>query len=322
MYNPTTRVLAVLELLQTHGRLSGADMAGRLDIDTRTLRRYIATLEEMGIPIMTERGRFGGYALMPGFRLPPMMFTDDETLALSVGLLAARQLGFAQSAPAVASAQAKIERILPVGLRQRVRAVSDTVRLELSRGTALTDNAALTTLSAAALARQRVQLRYRSVAGEESARDIDPYGLAFHEGSWYVVGMCHLRAAIRTFRLDRVLGAEPRPASFAAPANFDPLLHLRRAIASMPRTHPVEVLIRASLPCASSYFSDTLGAFEPVAEGVLLRCDTDHLDWFARKLAGMPFPFEVRTPDALRDSLAALAARLLASAERPAPAGA
>ena len=320
MYSPTTRVLAVLELLQTHGRLSGAALAARLDIDTRTLRRYIATLEQMGIPVMAERGRFGGYALMPGFRLPPMMFTDDETLALSVGLLAARQLGFAESAPAVASAQAKIERILPPTLRQRIRALTDTVRVDVAHGTALADNVALTTLSAAALARQRVQLRYRSVAGEESVREIDPYGLALHEGSWYVVGMCHLRAAIRTFRLDRVLHAAPRPASFAPPAQFDPLLHLRRSIASMPRAHPVEVLIRAGLPCASSYFSDTLGAFEPVAGGVLLRCDTDHLDWFARKLAGMPFSFEVRAPDALRDSLAALAAQLLISAARPAPA--
>ena len=85
MYHPTTRVLAVLELLQTHGRMSGADMSARLAVDARTLRRYIVMLEEMGIPITTERGRHGGYSLMAGYQMPPMMFTDDEALALSVG---------------------------------------------------------------------------------------------------------------------------------------------------------------------------------------------------------------------------------------------
>ena len=92
MYHPTTRVLAVLELLQTHGRLSGAEMSRRLDVDGRTLRRYIVMLEQIGIPILSERGRHGGYSLMPGFKLPPMMFTDDEALALALGQLA-RQPG-------------------------------------------------------------------------------------------------------------------------------------------------------------------------------------------------------------------------------------
>src|SRR5690349_25115270 len=114
MYQPTTRVLAVLELLQTHGRLSGAEMSARLAVDARTLRRYIVTLEEIGIPITTERGRHGGYALMPGFKLPPMMFTEDEALALAIGLQAARSLGFAEAAgaeaaSAVASAGSKLE---------------------------------------------------------------------------------------------------------------------------------------------------------------------------------------------------------------------
>ena len=90
MDHPTTRVLAVLELLQAHGRMSGAELARRLDVDPRTVRRYIAMLEEMGIPITAERGRYGAYLLVAGFKLPPMMFTDDEALALSLGLLAAR----------------------------------------------------------------------------------------------------------------------------------------------------------------------------------------------------------------------------------------
>ncbi|MDQ1811897.1 YafY family protein [Massilia sp. CCM 9210] len=311
MYHPTTRVLAVLELLQTHGRLSGAEMSARLAVDTRTLRRYIVTLEEMGIPITTERGRHGGYALMAGFKLPPMMFTNDEALALAIGLLAARSLGFAEAAPAVSSAQAKLERIMPANLKQRVRAIDETVRLDMMRTVAPTDNDALVTLSSAALAQQRVHLRYRAPDGSETERGFDAYGLAFRAGCWYVIGMCHLRAEMRSFRLDRIVKAEPRPVSFARPSGFDALGYLTRSMATMPRAHPVEVLLRTDLKTASAHFFDALGVFEQIDEGVLLRCSTDHPDWFAGHLAGMPFEFEVRTPDVLRDSVARLGERLL-----------
>jgi predicted DNA-binding transcriptional regulator YafY len=118
MARPTTRVLAVLELLQAHGRMSGAELARRLAVDRRTVRRYIAALEELGIPVTAERGSAGGYMLVAGFKLPPMTFTDDEALALSVGLLAARGLGLAAAAPAVASVQAKLERVMPAGLKR------------------------------------------------------------------------------------------------------------------------------------------------------------------------------------------------------------
>jgi predicted DNA-binding transcriptional regulator YafY len=316
MYHPTTRVLAVLELLQTHGRLSGAEMSARLAVDARTLRRYIVTLEEMGIPITTERGRHGGYALMPGFKLPPMMFNDDEALALSVGLLAARSLGFSEAAPAVASAQAKLERIMPARLKQRVRAVDDTVRLDMVRATAPASGDALVTLSTAALAQQRVFLAYRAPDGKHSERDFDPYGLAFSSGCWYVLGMCHLRKSMRSFRLDRILKVEARPMSFARPANFDALHHLRQAFASMPRAHAVEVLLKTDLKTASKHFFEAMGVFEQCEDGVLLRSNTDSMDWFAGHLAGLPFDFEVRSPEALRTTLVRLGQRLQALAAR------
>src|SRR6185437_11343430 len=123
MPRPASRVLAVLELLQARGTVGGAAMAERLGVDRRTLRRYVATLEEMGIPVVAQRGRDGGYSLVPGFKLPPLMFSEDETLALSLGLLAARSLGLADAAPAVASAQAKLERVMPAALKERARAV-------------------------------------------------------------------------------------------------------------------------------------------------------------------------------------------------------
>src|SRR5438067_11635205 len=106
MAHPTTRVLTVLELLQARGRMTGAELAHELDVDRRTVRRYITLLEEIGVPITAEQGRDGGYMLVAGFKLPPMMFTDDEAVALSVWLLAARGLGLADAGPALASGQA------------------------------------------------------------------------------------------------------------------------------------------------------------------------------------------------------------------------
>ena len=323
MYHPTTRVLAVLELLQAHGQLSGADIAARLAIDARTVRRYIVTLEEIGIPVTSRRGRDGGYALMAGFKLPPMMFTDAEALALSVGLLAARALGPAEAAPAAASAQAKLERIMPDALKRRVRAVSQTVRLDLAgigapRGggggngalVALGGNDALVALSAAALAQQRVLLQYRGADGAPSAREVDPYGLAFRSGAWYLVGMCRLRGAMRSFRLDRIGAVAPRAASFARPAGFDALAYRRTSMAAMARTHAIVVLLQTDLATAAGHFFDEIGFFEQCADGVLLRSQADDLDWFARQLCAAPFDAAIVAPAALRASVAALAARL------------
>ncbi|WP_211443167.1 helix-turn-helix transcriptional regulator [Collimonas humicola] len=311
MYHPTTRVLAVLELLQTHGRMSGAEMAARLEIDGRTLRRYIVTLEEMGIPITTERGRHGGYALMAGFKLPPMMFTDDEALALAIGLLAARSLGLAEAAPAVASAQAKLERIMPANLKRRVSAVDETVRLDLSQATSPDNNAALITLSAAAQNRQRVHLHYRSAQGDDSERDFDAYGLAYRGGRWYVAGMCHLRKDVRSFRLDRVRQVQLLAQQFTRPPAFDALAHLSFSVATIPRAFAVEVLLKTDLISAREHLFDAIGIFEQTEEGVLLHNQSDDLDWFARQLARLPFAFEIRQPPALRDAVRLCAQRLL-----------
>jgi predicted DNA-binding transcriptional regulator YafY len=311
MYHPTTRVLALLELLQTHGRLGGAELSARLGVDRRTLRRYIGKLEDIGIPITAERGRAGGYALMPGFKLPPMMFTEDETLALSLGLLAARGLGLTEAAPAVASAQAKLERVMPDGLKRRVRAVDDTVRLDAARAAAPVDRQALSALTGAAQACRRVLLRYRDQRGGESARRFDAYGLAWRHGRWYVAGMCHLRHALRTFRLDRVTDVETLEEGFERPADFDPMAHVVQAIATLPRAFTIEVLLKTDVATARAHLFAEAGVFEESAEGVVIHAQSDELDWFARQLAGMPFDFEIRRPPELHAAVGDCVRRLL-----------
>lgn len=315
MYHPTTRVLAVLELLQTHGRMSGAEMASRLGVDGRTLRRYIATLEELGIPVTAERGRSGGYALIAGFKLPPMMFTEDETLALSIGLLAVRGLGLAEAAPAVASAQAKLERVMPAKLKQRLRAAGETVQLGMPRSATPAGNTALLALSGAAQSHQRVALRYRAMDGKLSEREFDTFGLAYREGCWYAVGMCRLRHAIRSFRVDRVVAVSTVDAYFERPAQFDAMSHLVRSLATLPRTFAIAVLVKADLRRVQGLLFDAVGVFEETPEGVVVRNQSDDLDWFARQLASLPFDFDILHPPELRQAVRACAERLLRHAD-------
>src|SRR5437899_5634291 len=118
MYHPTTRVLTVLELLQAHRQMSGPKLAERLEVDVRSARRYITMLQDLGIPVEAERGRYGGYKLRPGYKLPPLMWSEDEAMAVTLGLRAAQQIGLAKTLPTVESALAKVERVLPLALRE------------------------------------------------------------------------------------------------------------------------------------------------------------------------------------------------------------
>lgn len=306
MYHPTTRVLTVLELLQAHGRLSGADLAARLEVDGRSVRRYITMLQDLGIPVETERGRYGGYRLRRGFKLPPLMFTEEEALALTLGLLTARRLGLAAAAPAVEGALAKLDRVLPAQLREQVQAVQETLALDLAPPEAAPESAMVLAFSLAARQGRRLWLRYRSGAAE-TERELDPYGLVYHAGRWYTAGWCHLRADLRVFRLDRVLAVEAREATFARPADFDCLTYVLQALATQPGTWVAEAVLRLAPEEARRRVSAAIATLEETTDGVLLRCHTDNLDWMARYLVGLECPFLVRRPPELRAALRRLA---------------
>lgn len=317
MSKPTTRVLAVLELLQAGtgaSSLSGPELARRVGVDGRTVRRYIGHLVEMGVPVEVQRGRDGGYALRPGHKLPPMMFSADEALALAVGLHAAGALGLSGITPAIASTQAKLERVLPLALRRRLKDIAQTVSLDFARPFAAGATTALLGLSAAARAQQRVRLNYRGADGSETERDVDVYGLAYRGGAWYAVGHCHLRRDLRSFRLDRVHTVEALPKSFGRPPGFDVLGHLVRSIAMLPRAHAVEVLLATDLESARRAVFVELGELSTCANGVRLSVQADDLDWVARELARLPFDFRIRKPAALRRALAAHGRALVARA--------
>jgi predicted DNA-binding transcriptional regulator YafY len=310
MPKPTTRVLAVLELLQSQGLVSGSELARRIEVDARTLRRYISALEEMGIPITTEQGRYGGYRLVPGFKLPPMMFSEEEAQALSLGLIAARGLGLSDAAPAIESVQAKLDRVLPSAPRKTLAALRESVALQTGNARTNADARLLRVLGESAGTRRTALLRYRAADGALTSREFDVYGNVFRGGRWYVVGHCHLRQGLRTLRLDRVAHAEITERPFERPEGFDAVEYLNRALASVPRGVPTELFLFTDLETARCELFNGLGVPEAQDGGVVVRGYCDELDWYARELMRLPFTFEVRSPIELRATLARLSSAL------------
>jgi predicted DNA-binding transcriptional regulator YafY len=310
--------LALLELLQAHHRLGGRELARRLGVDERTVRRYAVRLQDLGVPVVAERGRYGGYHLMPGYKLPPLMFTDGEAVAVVLGLLASERLGLATATPAVESALAKIQRVLPTALRAQTLGIQETLGFTLApRQPSAPSTGVLLALGEATQQRRRVRIRYRSWRGDATERDLDPYGLVFHSGRWYVAGHDHHSGEVRTFRIDRVAGAEPLTATFDQPAGFDAVEHVTRSLSRVPYQWEVEVLIETTLaearrrlpPSTGTVTSDTGGS-------VLLRARAENLDGMAQLLAGFGWPFTVRKPAELRTAVRGLADRLAGYAQR------
>ncbi len=317
MYFPTTRVLTVLEMLQSRAQMSGPELAERLEVDTRTVRRYITMLQDLGIPVEAVRGRYGSYRLRPGYKLPPLMFNDDEVLALSLGLIAVRKIGLVGAAPAIEGALAKIERVLPEMLRERFHALQDTLIFDFTPSDATPRGEVVSVLSTAAKQQRRAWIRYAAYASSEATeREVDPYGLVYRSGFWYLVGYCHLRADLRTFRLDRVLEAEIRQETFNSPLDFDTLAHVIQSIPRTPARWQAEVLLETTMEVAQQSLPPSVAMFEQTPEGVMLRCNVNDLDWLAYLLAGLSFPFIVHHPTELRDALRKLAQSIMEQAER------
>ncbi|MGH2507924.1 MAG: helix-turn-helix transcriptional regulator [Ktedonobacteraceae bacterium] len=311
MYFPATRVLTILEMLQARQRLSGPELAARLEVNTRTVRRYITMLQDLGFPIEAERGRHGFYHLRPGFKLPPLMFSEEEALAITLGLLAARRLGLTVTAPAVEGALAKVERVLPPLLQDRVRAVQETLSLTFPPASTTPTSEMLLMLCSAAQQERRVRLSYQDWQGAESTREVDVYGLVYRGGYWYSVGHCHLRCGLRVFRLDRISAVEMCDETFTRPLDFDCVKYVMHALATTPTTWPVEILLETTLAEAQRWISPAVAMLEETVQGVMMRCSVGKLDWLATDLLiHLPYPFIVLNPPELRDTLYTLAARL------------
>jgi predicted DNA-binding transcriptional regulator YafY len=307
---PTARVLALLELLQGGGRHTVASLAHRLEVDERTVRRYGAHLVDLGIPVEASRGRFGGYRLAPGYKLPPLMFTDDEAVAVMVALATATA-----SSPGVSLAIAKIRRVLPIALGSRIESLLSTMDTTVTarrRPMPATDT--LLALADAARRHHTVTLSYTAWRGRSSVRDFDAYGLVLHSGQWYVTGLDHESRETRTFRLDRVRSVRGSSETFTPPDDFDPVHQVLAGLAAIPYRHAVSVILCADADSLRRRIPPWVGTLTEAQGGVRLRFRAERLAGAAELLASLGIPFNVEAPPELREEVRVLAQRLLAAA--------
>lgn len=315
MYDPIMRVLTVLEILQAREQVTGAELAERLEVDSRTIQRYISRLKDLHIPVESARGVGGAYRLRPGFRLPPLLLTNEEAFALALGVRALRQLGLSAFAPATEGVLAKLGRVLPDALRDSIHTVEDVVAVEPGPWTISTSAETLLQAATAIRTCQRVRFAYRSRTGAATLRKIDPYGVLHTDGRWYLMGYCHTREDLRTFRLDRVSDLDLCEDGFAPPAGFNAKEWLQERMHLMESGYKIDVWIDMPFVEAEQTFGPWRVSIEAENGGTRLCCGRDRLDHIAAMLLSTGHRIVVHTPEELRGKFAELARRAQQAAE-------
>ncbi|MGC5565641.1 helix-turn-helix transcriptional regulator [Streptomyces sp. FR-108] len=326
MSKPAGRVLGLLELLQSGGTRSVAELAERLGVDPRTVRRYVGRLTDLDVPVESVRGRYGGYRLGPGYRLPPLMLSDDEALAVLLGLVAGRRTGLVTagntaSGTASETASAKIRRVLPKHVARRLDVLLDSLAFTDQPGEFDTPDAdVLLTLADAVSHRRPVAMRYTGGDGRRSERTLHAYGIVAHSGRWYVTGRDAASGEDRTFRLDRIADARTLPGSFEPPEGLDPAQRVVTGFATAEYRYEVALRIqgtteqiRARLPASVATLEE-----DPQNEGWMrVRLRAERLDWLPPVLASLDRPFAIESPAELRTLVTAFATRLTSYARHP-----
>ena len=315
MYDPIMRVLTVLEILQARDHVTGTELAERLEVDLRTVQRYMVRLKDLSIPVESARGVGGSYRLRPGFRMPPLLFTNEEAFALSLGLRALRQLGLAAFAPATESTLAKLGRVLPQPLRESLETVEDVIAIEPGPWVVSTSVDLLIRAATAIRACRRLRFVYHSHAGAGSRREIKPYAVLHTEGRWYLIGYCLSRKDMRTFRLDRVSQLEVRNATFKRPAKFNARSFFNQRMPFIQSEYEIDVWIDMPFEEAEHTFAPWRVAAEKDHDGTRLRCSRDRLELFAAMLLSMERRIVIHKPEALRDTFKKLARQALQAAD-------
>jgi len=318
MESPAARLLGLLSLLQSRPRWNAPELAERLGVTARTVRRDISRLRELGYPVDAEAGRAGGYQLGAGGALPPLLLSDDEAVAVALGLRAAAGGAVVGAEETAVAALAKLEQVLPTRLRERVLALNTATVLVRSGAAPVVASEVLMTLAQGCRRRERVRFAYTDGAGRDSHRRVEPYGLVNADRLWYLVGLDLDRADWRTFRLDRMSDPALTGHRFVRTAEPDTAAMVIDARARAPYAFQAEVLLRAEPADAAREISSAVGSVEGVKGGTLLRIGANDLDWIARYIASLPFESEVRHPPALRVALRAVGLRLAAANRRPA----
>jgi predicted DNA-binding transcriptional regulator YafY len=297
--NTSSRTLRLLSLLQTHRYWPGPELADRLGVSARTLRRDVDRLRELGYPVEARRGIEGGYQLGAGAALPPLVLDDDEAVALTIGLRAAAQGTIAGIEESSVRALAKVARIMPPHLRRRVDALrAMTVPAAWSTGPNV-DAGMLTVIAQACSDEERLRFNYSAASGERMARHVEPHRLVSLGRRWYLVAYDLTRQDWRSFRLDRLetprsTGMRFHPRELPAK---DAVAFVRAGIDSLP-TAPqrIEALIHAPASRVRGLVGSWATIEEVDAERCRVRMRAENLDWPAFALGAIGAEFEVLRP--------------------------
>ncbi len=223
MTKPANRLLTLILLLQRQPTQKAATLASELGVSVRTIHRYIELLDEIGIPVYTERGPYGGFSLVRGYKMPPLIFSPQEAVAICLGTRLVTEIWGNLYADSAQSALLKLENLLPDDQRSEVTwARRSLVTLGLKHPGLEMEGNSLEKLRQAIRGSHRVDMQYMGASTSEPLeRTIDPYAILFRSGLWYVVGYCHRRFSVRTFRLDRIQEMTVSTETFQAPDDFD-----------------------------------------------------------------------------------------------------
>ena len=307
--SPTARALLVLEMVQNQPGVGAAQLADRLGLSERAVRRYVAVLRESGIPVESTRGRYGGYRAGRGLRVPPLMFTSTEALALVMAVLEGHDA--ADPEDPVGSALGKIVRVLPEPLARPV----DAIRRVTARGwdVGVPDVETTAALVQASADRRRVRLTYRLGPDREREMDVDPWAVVVRHRRWYLLGWSRTKDARRVLRVDRVARVAVLNDAFTPPDDLDPVRELEEQLSQGWR-YAVEVEIDAPPTGVGHWLPRTFGRLEALGDRrTRLLATTDEPDWYAAQLAAQPYGFHVVGGPELRAAVTALAGRLAAA---------
>lgn len=320
MSGSTARALTLLELLEAHGRMGGAALAERLEVDMRTIRRYVMTLRDRGVPVEMERGRYGGYYLAAGYRRP-LALTEREALSTAWGLLSiGRRSGGLAPGGDSERALAKLTQSLSQTTRSMIRDLEQVVTFADSPipDGEPTDIGVehLKTILFAVASRRRAQMVYRAWSGELTDRVVSPYHIVCRAGRWYVVGYCHLRRDQRVFRLDHIQSVAVLADTFDPP-EIDALAAVEQAIGQVPWRWEYRIRLDLSLDEAAQRIPRTIASVTREADSVIMRGYADDLAPLAHLLAGLRCRLVVLSPPELRAALLALAEHTYSIAAEP-----
>jgi len=312
----SSRLLELLALLQGRRDWPGAELADRLGVSERTVRRDVERLRRLGYPVDSVRGPAGRYRLRAGTAMPPLLVDEEEAIAIAVGLGTAARASVSGIEETAVRALVKLEGVLPAHLRRRVGALGAATIAPAAAGP-LVDPRDLTVIAAACRDSECLRFAYRSRTGEETRREVEPHSLVNRGRRWYLVAYDRRREDWRTFRVDRLAapagtGIAFSPRELPAP---DASAYLERSISERPSRYAARVTVHASAEEMERRFPSYWGPFTPLgAERCEYRPGDDDLGWLATRIAVLGVDFEVHEPPELIEHLRKLADRLARAA--------